>query len=116
LQQSELSYFKEILDSRNDQIIRNIDGVNDELAQLNGLELNDEGDHASVNNSSMIESAIVRQQEQELREINVALGKIATVGYGVCSMCEDDIGFQRLKVKPHASYCIDCREIIEKTK
>ncbi|MEJ2372956.1 MAG: TraR/DksA C4-type zinc finger protein, partial [Sulfurimonas sp.] len=24
--------------------------------------------------------------------------------------------FQRLKVKPHAIYCIDCREIVEKSK
>ena len=115
MQQSELNYFKEILNGRNDQIIKNIKGVNDELAQLNGLELNDEGDHASVNNSSMVESVIVQQQEQELREINVALGKISAGDYGICAMCEDDIGFQRLKVKPHAIYCIDCREIVEKT-
>lgn len=116
MQKSELDYFKEILDSRNTQIVKNIIGVNAELAQLNALELNDEGDHAAVDNSSMVESAIVRQQEQELREINVALGRISTGDYGICSMCEDDIGFQRLKVKPHAIYCIDCREIIEKTK
>ena len=115
MQTSELSYFKEILESRNKQIMRNIDGVNDELDQLNSLELNDEGDHASVNNSSMVESVIVQQQEQELREINVALGKISAGDYGTCAMCEDDIGFQRLKVKPHAIYCIDCREIVEKT-
>ena len=116
MQTSELTYFKDILEGRNDQIIKNIDDVNNELDQLNSLELNDEGDHAAVNNNSMIESAIVRQQEQELREINVALGKISTGEYGVCAMCEDDIGFQRLKVKPHAIYCIDCREIVEKTK
>ena len=115
MQQSELNYFKEILESRNTQIIKNINGVNDELAMLNSLELNDEGDHAAVNNSSMVESVIVQQQEQELREINVALGKISTSEYGTCAMCEDDIGFQRLKVKPHAIYCIDCREIVEKT-
>jgi len=115
LQTSELEYFKEILESRNTQIIKNISGVNDELDQLNSLELNDEGDHAAVNNNSMVESAIVQQQEQELREINVALGRISTGDYGICSMCEDDIGFQRLKVKPHAIYCIDCREIVEKT-
>ena len=115
MQQSELNYFKEILESRNSQIIKNIDGVNSELEQLNALELNDEGDHASVNNSSMVESVIVRQQEQELREINVALGRISAGDYGICAMCEDDIGFQRLKVKPHAMYCIDCREIVEKT-
>jgi len=116
LQNSESNYFKEILESRREQINKNIVGVNDELSQLSSLELNDEGDHASVNNNSMVESAIVQQQEQELREINVTLGKIANGDYGICEMCEDDIGFQRLKVKPHAIYCIDCREIVEKSK
>ncbi|MDT8339538.1 MAG: RNA polymerase-binding protein DksA [Sulfurimonas sp.] len=116
MQGSELKYFKEILESRKEQIIKNIKGVNDELSQLSMLELNDEGDHASVDNSSMVESAIVRQQEKELREINVTLGKIASGDYGICEMCEDPIGFQRLKVKPHAIYCIDCREIVEKSK
>ncbi len=116
MQDSELNYFKEILESRKAQILKNITGVNDELQQLNALELNDEGDHAAVNNNSMVESAIVSQQEQELREINVVLGKISTGDYGICEMCEDPIGFQRLKVKPHAIYCIDCREIVEKSK
>ena len=115
MQTSELNYFKEILESRKTQIRTNIDGVNEELDQLNGLELNDEGDHASVNNNSMVESVILQQQEQELREIDVTLGKISTLEYGICEMCEDDIGFQRLKVKPHAIYCIDCREIVEKS-
>jgi len=116
LQASELSYFKEILESRQEQIKKNIVGVNDELDQLNSLELNDEGDHASINNNSMVESAIVQQQERELKEIGITLGKISTGDYGICEMCEDDIGFQRLKVKPHAIYCIDCREIVEKSK
>jgi len=116
VQTSELEYFKEILESRKEQILKNISGVNTELEQLSSLELNDEGDHASVDNSSMVESAIVQQQEQELSEINVTLGKISSGDYGICEMCEDPIGFQRLKVKPHAIYCIDCREIVEKSK
>lgn len=116
MQESELNYFKEILESRREQIIKNISGVNDELNQLSSLELNDEGDHASVDSSSIVESAIVQQQEQELKEINVTLEKIVNGDYGVCEMCEDNIGFQRLKVKPHAIYCIDCREIVEKSK
>lgn len=115
MQASELSYFKEILESREVQIQKNISGVNDELSQLNALELNDEGDHAAVNNNSMVESAIVSQQTKELAEIKVTLGKISSGEYGVCEMCEDPIGFQRLKVKPHAIYCIDCREIVEKS-
>jgi len=116
MQESELNFFKETLISRKTQILSNISSVNNELDQLNALELNDEGDHASVDNSSMVESAIVQQQDKELQEINVALDKIKNQGYGICEMCEDDIGFQRLKVKPHAVYCIDCREIAEKSK
>lgn len=116
LQESELNYFKEILESRKEQIEANISGVNNELNQLNSLELNDEGDHASVNNNSRVESVIVQQQEEELKEIDVALRKIVAGDYGICEMCEDKIGFQRLKVKPHAIYCIDCREIVEKSK
>ncbi|WP_304544053.1 RNA polymerase-binding protein DksA [Sulfurimonas microaerophilic] len=116
MQASELEFFKEILESRKEQIEKNINGVNDELNGLSSLELNDEGDHASVNNNSMVESAIVEQQQKELNEILVALGKISKGGYGICEMCEDEIGFQRLKVKPHAVYCIDCREIAEKSK
>jgi len=116
VQLSELNYFKEILESRKTQITKNIMDVNQELNQLSSLELNDEGDYASNNNNSMIESAIVQQQEQELKEINITLNKISTGDYGVCDMCEESIGFQRLKVKPHAIYCIDCREIVEKSK
>jgi len=115
LQASELNYFREILESRKNQIDININGVNAELNQLSRQELNDEADHASNSNSSMIESAIVTQQNQELKEINITLGKISNGDYGVCEMCEDPIGFQRLKVKPHAIYCIDCREIVEKS-
>ena len=115
MQASELNYFKEILQSRKEQIQKNISSVNSELNQISNLELSDEGDHASANNNSMVESAIVQQQTHELDEIERALTKIANGEYGICEMCEDDIGFQRLKVKPHAVYCIDCREIAEKS-
>ena len=115
MQASELNYFKEILESRKSQIEENLSSVNVELNELSGIVAKDEGDHASLNNNSMIEGAIYEQQMQELKEIKKALLKIANGGYGVCEMCEDEIGFQRLKVKPHAIYCIDCREIVEKS-
>jgi len=116
MQQSELNYFKDILESRKQQIMINITDGNKELNQLNSLELNDDADRVSVNNSSMVESVIVQQQDQELKEIDITLEKIKTGEYGICEMCEDKIGFQRLKVKPHAIYCIDCRETLEKSK
>lgn len=114
LNTSELNYLKKILEDRKIQILKNINGVYDELDQLSSCELNDEGDHVATINSSRIDDIIVRKQEQELREINIALSKIISGEYGTCDMCGVNIGFHRLEVKPHAVYCIDCRKIVEK--
>ena len=114
MRNSELEFFVDLLEARKEQIQKNIIGVEKELQELNNLELNDEGDHASVSNDNLREVAIGQQQELELLEIEVALGKIKDKQYGICEMCEEEISIQRLKVKPHAKYCIDCREIVEK--
>ncbi len=114
MRQSELKFFVDMLEARKAQIQKNIEGVEKDLQELNSLELNDEADHASVSNDNLREVAIGQQQELELIEIQVALGKIKDKQYGICEMCEEDISIQRLKVKPHAKYCIDCREIVEK--
>ncbi len=114
MRHSELDFFEEILRSRREQIEKNISGVEDEMNQLQDLELNDEGDYASASNNNLVETAIGSQQHTELLEIDSALLKIKEKTYGICDMCEEEIGIQRLKVKPHAKYCIDCREIAEK--
>lgn len=114
----ELEYFQDTLESRKIQIEKNIAGVEKEMDALRELELNDEGDYASVSNDNMVENAIGNQQELELFEIDLALAKIkeGTEGpFGICEMCEECVGVHRLKVKPHAKYCIDCREIAEKS-
>ena len=114
MRENELQFFEEILQDRKAQILKNISGVESELNCLRELELNDEGDFASVSNENMVETAIGAQQQMELVEIEIAIQKIQDGLYNVCEMCEEQIGIQRLKVKPHAKYCIDCREIAEK--
>ena len=110
----EIEYFQDSLETRKLQIEKNIAGVEKEMDELRDLELNDEGDYASVSNDNMVENAIGNQQELELLEIDIALAKIKAGTFGICEMCDDCVGVHRLKVKPHAKYCIDCREISEK--
>jgi len=112
---TEIEYFQDTLLSRKAQIEKNILGVEKEMNELRELELNDEGDYASVSNDNMVENAIGQQQEIELLEIDIALAKIKDGTYGICEMCEECVGVHRMKVKPHAKYCIDCREIAEKS-
>jgi DnaK suppressor protein len=81
---------------------------------MRDLELNDEGDHASISAETIVDSAILEQQRKELAEIELALDKINNQSYGICEMCEEPIGIERLKVKNFARFCITCREITEK--
>ncbi|NWF66775.1 MAG: RNA polymerase-binding protein DksA [Campylobacterales bacterium] len=110
----DLKVFQEMLISRKRQIEKNIKTTTKELEELNSLELNDEGDIASISTDNTIDEAITLQQRKELAEIEYALSKISNNTYGVCEMCEEKIGTHRLKVKPHAKYCMVCREIYEK--
>jgi len=114
MRDSDLKYFEELLLTRRVQIRKNIDDAAREIASLKDNEVGDEADHAAVSTDRMIEQAISAQQSRELVEIDYSLSEIKTGGYGVCNMCEEDISFQRLKVKPYAKYCIVCREIVEK--
>jgi DnaK suppressor protein len=111
---SELTFLQETLKERKLQILKNIDGIYAELNQLDTCEIKDEGDYAAISNSSIVENTIGEQQKEELRVIEVALSKITFGRYGTCEMCGEKINFDRLKVKPHATYCIDCREYVEK--
>ncbi|MDD3323760.1 MAG: RNA polymerase-binding protein DksA [Sulfurospirillaceae bacterium] len=115
MREHELKYFEDILKERKVQIKKNIEDSMREIEDLKDTDVGDEADHAAVSTDRLIEQAISAQQMKELGEIEFALNKIRNKTYGICEMCEEEIGFQRLKVKAHAKYCIVCREIIEKS-
>ncbi len=115
MKESDLVYFKELLNERKVQILKNIENNKKEINELKEQEVKDEADHASINADSIVEEAITSQQVKELKDIDYALEKINKGTYGMCEMCEEPIGYQRLKVKPQAKYCIVCREIVEKS-
>jgi RNA polymerase-binding transcription factor DksA len=46
--------------------------------------------------------------QQELRQIAVALNRLAQGTYGVCAKCGDDIVAQRLDLLPDTPFCARC--------
>ncbi len=114
LSDKELQEFKTLLEERKEQILKNIDASEKEMNSLKSTHVSDEADQATINTDTAIDEALNRKQLQEIKEIEYALFKIQNKLYGICEMCEEDIGIERLKVKPQAKYCIVCREIVEK--
>ncbi|MGP1579988.1 MAG: RNA polymerase-binding protein DksA [Wolinella sp.] len=115
MRESEIEHFEELLKERERQILQNIQSSAQDIAILNDQLLSDELDYASASAESLVGSSITLKQQQELNEIKEALKKIEQGSYGICDMCEEAISIPRLKVKPHAKYCIVCREIVEKS-
>jgi DnaK suppressor protein len=113
--EQELETFKQILEDRKEQIVKNIYEFRNEIGELQKSEASDEADFASISSDSAIGEAISEKQEKELKEIEYALKKIKEGTYGICEMCEEEIGVERLRVKPQARYCMVCREIVEKS-
>jgi len=114
LTEKELETFQNNLLDRRVQIEKNLRGTTLELEGMRDLELNDEGDYAAASAETIVDSAILVQQRKELNEIELALDKIKIGSFGICEMCEEPIGKERLEVKNFARYCITCREITEK--
>jgi DnaK suppressor protein len=110
----ELKEFERDLSARKEQILRNLDEAKNKMTLMQDQEPRDEGDYAALAVEADIDERIIRQQRAELNEIEIALGKIKAGTYGICEMCEEPIGKERLKVKNFARYCIACREIVER--
>ncbi|MGK0256252.1 MAG: DnaK suppressor protein [Arcobacteraceae bacterium] len=88
------------------------DGI-DNISQLNDCDCKDELDFAEASSDTFTSGLIISQQKQELIEIQDALKSIKNGTYGICEMCDDPIALGRLKAKPFAKFCTDCREIHE---
>ncbi len=106
--------FKEMLLIRKAELEKILFNLSTEISDINKCEINDDADFATASMDSNRDFQIYLNQKKELEEINEALKKIKEGTYGICEMCEDKIQEERLKIKPHAKYCIICREILEK--
>ncbi|ADV46106.1 RNA polymerase-binding protein DksA [Nitratifractor salsuginis] len=110
----EMKEFERELNARKEQILKNLDEAKNKMTLMQNQEPKDEGDYAALAVEADIDERIIQQQRAELNEIEIALGKIKAGTYGICEMCEEPIGIERLKVKNFARYCIACREIVER--
>ena len=109
----QIEELKEILLDRKIEIKSNIDDSIDNISKLNNCDCKDDLDFAEASSDSFTSGIIVQQQQQEIKEIGEALKSIENGTYGICEMCDESIAIGRLKAKPFAKYCTDCREIHE---
>jgi len=57
---------------------------------------------------------LIETEQATLQEIDEALERIEKKSFGKCVHCSKPLPPARLKVKPHAKYCIECKRREEK--
>jgi len=96
-----------------------VDLLNRSDCSLNGLEETDDNlsdllDRASQISEREFSHHLCSREKLYLRRIEGSLQDIEDGVYGLCEQCEEEIAFARLKARPTARYCIDCKTQLEK--
>ncbi len=118
LKPEEIQEFKKILLKKKDEIWEEIrkdlkSRVSEEYHSLIN-DVNDEEDLAQIDLQEEIILGVMEARKKELEAINQALWKIDHGEYGKCLECEDWICIERLKVRPWAVYCLECKQQLER--
>ena len=110
------AFFETLLNERLHKIEQRIDTKNDNIKVIQEAHFKDENDTVSGLMQGNLEMGMIDLYSTEMHDIEYALQKIREGIYGICEMCDDEIDIERLKAKPHAKYCINCRELFEQNQ
>ncbi len=82
------------------------------LNSENGFDINLADDINNIPDN--IDTALIDQQINEMRELEVSLKQFMELEFGDCIHCGKEIGFDRLMAYPSTQHCIACQNQYEK--
>lgn len=115
LRQKDIKILKEELLSRKAELLSQTSSSKTIIKNLLSEDTFDTMDYAEVASDSHNLNVLREKQIKEINDIDRALAKIENNTYGTCEMCDEKIGIKRLRAKPHAIYCVECRPIYEES-
>ena len=115
MKKKDLILFKKILIQQLRDLLGRSDCSLDEL-NLADNNLSDLLDRASQVSEREFSHHLCSREKLHMRRIERSLQDIEEGVYGSCERCGEDISLKRLKARPIARYCIDCKTQLEKTE
>jgi RNA polymerase-binding protein DksA len=105
---------RELLEAERAQALRRLDALDDEFDDFveASRDSNADDEHDPEGATIAFErsqvSALTRQVQAHLAEIDAALARLDDGTYGTCTVCGRPIAPGRLEARPAATTCIDC--------
>ena len=63
----------------------------------------------AINNKSVVE-AVLRETKNKMQQLQVMQNKINDADFGTCIQCKQIIPFERLMIRPHSKFCVQCAQ------
>lgn len=108
-----LAYFKQILTNQLKELLDEAHKTLSGLTQEGKENVPDLADLATLETDQALLLRIRDRERKLISKIQEALKKIENGTYGICERCGKEIDEERLKARPVASYCAECKRKLE---
>ena len=118
MEKETLDHFREILTERFQELLAEAEKTVYGMTTANES-FPDPTDRASLESDRNFMLRIRDRERKLLSKITSALERIDSGEFGICEMCGDDIGEERLQARPVTTLCIACKkkqEAMEKAR
>jgi DnaK suppressor protein len=109
MDQEKLEYFRRLLQDQLDELI------DEALKTVNGMTnlkdtFPDPTDRAALETDRNFLLRIRDRERKLIEKIKEALDRIDNGRFGICEVCDKDIGEERLNARPVTTLCIECKK------
>jgi len=114
MNKKKMNQFRSQLESIRSELLGDVEKSKQHVKESEAGQMADISDHAASTYSRQLEGELGEQEWQKLKQVDMAIEKIAEGEYGVCAQCEAAIPEARLKVVPYTEFCTQCLSEMEK--
>lgn len=104
-----LNRFKKMFEGEKRKLLFADKVVRDEFS-VNADDRFDEIDQATTDMEQSMRMRLCNRETLYLKKVEDALKRIEEGAFGLCDICEEDIGLKRLEARPTANLCVSCKE------
>ena len=116
MNKKELKELRTVLEKMRDDLLVQAEKTREQGLGLDVEDLPDEVDLASSETDQSMNLHLRDREKILLNKIEKAIERMGENEYGLCTVCEEDIGFKRLKARPVTDLCIRCKEEQERVE
>lgn len=121
LKPEEFGSYRRLLEDLGNRLRGNVDRMTDEALRRNQSESSGNlsnvplhmADVGTENYDQEFTLGLIENEQETLKLIDEALGRIEEGSYGRCAECDQPIAKARLSALPYTRYCIECARKLE---